>query len=92
MNVMLNCMKYNPLLQMPSYWLLLLQQPVKQGKAIMEILLMDSPFIIYESPDKPNIAYSVFYMSRDESLQKYFEWLVKELLEHGINSTRTIIY
>ena len=61
-------------------------------KAIMEILLMDSPFIIYESPDKPNIAYSVFYMSRDESLQKYFEWLVKELLEHGINSTRTIIY
>ena len=85
-------MKYNPLLQIPSYWLLLLQQPVKQGKAIMEILLMDSPFIIYESPDKPNIAYSVFYMSRDESLQKYFEWLVKELLEHDINSTRTIIY
>ena len=58
----------------------------------MEILLMDSPFIIYESPDKPIIAYSVFYMSRDESLQKYFEWFVKELLEHGINSTRTIIY
>ena len=60
-------------------------------KAIMEILLMDNPFIIYESPDKSNITYSVFYMSRDGSLQKYFEWVVKELLEHGINSTRTII-
>ena len=35
-------------------------------KAIMEILLMDSSSIIYESPDKPNIANSVFYMSRDK--------------------------
>ena len=25
------CMNYDPLLQMPSYWLLLLQKPVKQG-------------------------------------------------------------
>ncbi|KAJ7384012.1 hypothetical protein OS493_024024 [Desmophyllum pertusum] len=61
-------------------------------KAIMDVLLMDNPYIIYESPDKSNIAYSVLYMSRDESLPKYFEWLVKELLEHGIDTTRTIIY
>lgn len=58
----------------------------------MDVLLMDNPYIIYESPDKSNIAYSVLYMSRDESLPKYFEWLVKELLEHGIDTTRTIIY
>ena len=53
---------------------------------------MDNLHIIYESPDKSNIAYSVLYMSRNESLAKYFEWLVKELWEHGINTTRTIIY
>ena len=36
--------------------------------------------------------HSVFYMSRDETLAKYFEWLVKEPWEHGINTTRIIIY
>lgn len=61
-------------------------------EAILEILLMENPYVIYESPDKSNIAYSVFYMSRDESVQRYFEWLVKELLEHGTDTTRTIIY
>lgn len=58
----------------------------------MEILFMDSLFIIYESFDKFNIVYFVFYMLRDESFQKYFEWFVKEFLEYGINLIRIIIY
>ena len=48
--------------------------------------------MIYESPNKQNMSYSVFYMSRDESLETYFEWLVKELVEQGIHATRTIVY
>ena len=61
-------------------------------KTILDVLLMKNPYIIYESPNKSNIAYSVLYMARDKSTSHYFEWLGKELLEHGTSTTRTIIY
>lgn len=60
-------------------------------KAIIDILMMN-PFVIYESPSKPNIAYSVVYMPREVSLDHYFEWLSNELSELGTKTTRTIIY
>ena len=61
-------------------------------RTILEILMMKDPCIIYESPDKPNIAYSVHYISKNKSLERCFKWLSDELVEHGINTTRTIIY
>ena len=54
--------------------------------------MMKDPCIIYESPEKPNIAYSVHYISKNKSLEYCFKWLSDELLKHGINATRTIIY
>lgn len=61
-------------------------------ETIIDSLQMENPYIIYESPSKPNIAYSVCYMPKDESVDTYFQWLGKELKELGIHTTRTIIY
>jgi len=61
-------------------------------ETIIDSLQMENPYIIHESPSKPNIAYSVCYMPKDESVNAYFQWLGKELKELGIHTTRTIIY
>jgi superfamily II DNA helicase RecQ len=61
-------------------------------KIIMDVLLMENPYIVYESPNKPNIAYSVCYMPKGTSIDKYFAWLCDELKLLGICTTRTIIY
>ena len=61
-------------------------------RTIIEVLMMKDPCIIYESPAKPNITYSVHHISKDKSLEYCFKWLSDELIEHGINTTRTIIY
>ena len=54
-------------------------------------LLFKDPFVIYQSPDKPNIAYSVQYIKKDHnSLEHCFKQLSDELIEHGTNTTRTI--
>jgi ATP-dependent DNA helicase RecQ len=50
-------------------------------ETIFAVLLMDNPCVIFESPNKDNIAYVVEYMSRDEDLEHYFSWLVEELRE-----------
>ncbi|CAB4043291.1 Werner syndrome ATP-dependent helicase [Paramuricea clavata] len=34
-------------------------------KIIMDVLLMENPYIVYESHNKPNIAYSVCYMPKE---------------------------
>ena len=58
----------------------------------IDSLQMEIPYIIlYESPNKPNISYSVCYMPKDESVSAYFQWLGKELKQFGIQTTRTII-
>jgi hypothetical protein len=59
---------------------------------IIDILQMENPHVIYESPNKPNITYSVCYMQQDESVSTYFQWLVEEPKQFGIQTTRTIIY
>ena len=52
----------------------------------------ERPRIIYESPAKPNITYSVHHISKDKSLKYCSKWLSDELIEHGINTTHAIIY
>lgn len=46
---------------------------------IFEVLMMDNPHVVFESPNKENVAYSVQYMPKDADLEHYFDWLVEEL-------------
>ena len=59
---------------------------------LSEVLLFKNIFVIYQSPKKPNIAYSVHYIKKENSLEHRFKWLSDELIELGTNTTRTIIY
>ena len=59
---------------------------------IFEVLLMADPCIITESPNKTNITYSVSYINKHDKLIELFKWLTDELLEKGVDCTRTIIY
>ena len=52
-------------------------------ETILDILLMDKPFEIQESPNKPNVTYIVKCMQKDADHELYFEWLVKELKLKG---------
>ena len=61
-------------------------------ETIMDVLLMNHPHVIFESPGKPNIAYSVYYIPKERSLKDYFQWLGDELLTEKELTTRTIIY
>ena len=58
----------------------------------MDVLLMDNPHVIFESPGKPNVAYSVYYISEDKSLEDYFHSLGDELMTHETNATSTVIH
>ena len=61
-------------------------------ETIMDVLLMNHPHVILESPGKPNIAYSVYYIPKDRCLRDDFQWLGDELLTEKELTTRTIIY
>ena len=62
-------------------------------KTVMDVLLMDNPHVIFESPGKHNVAYSVYYIPEDKSLEDYFHWLGDELMTHIKSSaTRTVTY
>lgn len=51
-------------------------------QSIFEVLMMANPHVIYESPNKNNIAYAVEYMpTMDADLDHYFGWLGEELRE-----------
>lgn len=55
--------------------------------------MMANPHVIYESPNKNNIAYAVEYMpTMDADLDHYFGWLGEELREKKELCDRTIIY
>lgn len=60
--------------------------------AIVDILCMNKPHEISESPEKPNITYIAKQMPRDADMQQYFMWLVLEALANGMKMERTIIY
>ena len=59
---------------------------------IMDVLLMNHPLVIFESPGKPNIAYSVYYIPKERCLGDYFQWLGDELLTEKELTTRTVMY
>ena len=61
-------------------------------ETILNILLMEKPFEVQESPNKPNVTYTVKCMQKDADHELYFEWLVKELKLKGTSCDRTIIY
>ncbi|KAJ7369718.1 hypothetical protein OS493_037000 [Desmophyllum pertusum] len=43
-------------------------------KTITDILMMEKPHVMYESPSKMNIAYSVHYMKNERSVEDHFQW------------------
>ena len=59
---------------------------------IFEVLMMDNPHVVFESPNKENVAYSVQYMPKDADLEHYFDWLVEELRVKKEHCDRTIVY
>jgi len=61
-------------------------------ETIFEVLLMNGPQIVTESPNKANISYVVQYMGKNASLAEYLSWLSNELKDCGSAATRTIIY
>ncbi|XP_068693066.1 bifunctional 3'-5' exonuclease/ATP-dependent helicase WRN-like [Montipora foliosa] len=61
-------------------------------ETIFEVLLMNGPHIVTESPNKANISYVVQYMGRNASLAEYLSWISNEVKDRGSAATRTIIY
>ena len=61
-------------------------------ETIMDVLLMNHPHVIFESPGKPNTAYSVYYIPKDRCWGDYLQWLSDELLTEKELTTRTVIY
>ena len=61
-------------------------------RTIFDVLRMRNPHIVFESPNKENITYSVEYVQKDFDLELYFSWLVEELKERKEKCDRTIIY
>lgn len=61
-------------------------------ETIFEVLAMRDPHLIVESLNKGNISYVVQYMKKNANLAQYFAWIAQEVLAHGTEATRTIIY
>lgn len=59
---------------------------------ILNVLLMENPYEITESPNKSNVTYSVECMPKDSDHELYFEWLVAELIKIQLLCERNIIY
>ena len=59
---------------------------------ILNVLLMDNPHEIKDSPNKLNLTYIVECMHKDTDLEFYFGWLVDELKTKQVSCERTIIY
>lgn len=59
---------------------------------IFNVLLMKSPYIVSEGPNKGNITYSVHYMERDMDVEHYFGWLAEELRANKEECDRTIVH
>ena len=51
---------------------------------------MISPCIVYISPDRPNIRYSVVRTSRD--CTQAFQWLLHDLQQNGRETKRVLVY
>ena len=58
---------------------------------ILNVLLMDNPYEIKESPNKLNLTYIVECMHKDTDLEFYFGWLVDDLKTKQVSCERIII-
>ena len=54
--------------------------------------MMSNPRVIFESPNRRNVTYSLNYMDKNSELECYFDWLVEDLKEKRESCARTIIY
>ena len=59
--------------------------------AIIEILCMNTPCEISESPEKQNITYIVKQMDWDAKMEEHFTWLAAEAHANGVEMIKTII-
>ena len=59
---------------------------------ILNVLLMNDPYEIKDSPNKLNLTYVVECMSKNNDLEFYLGWLMDELKIKQVSCTRTIIY
>ena len=59
---------------------------------IVDVLAIENPCFLSESPDKQNMVYIVECMSKDSNFEQYFKWLADDVVKHGKVTERTIIY
>ena len=59
---------------------------------IVDVLAMENPCFVSESPDKRNMVYIVECMSKDSNFEQYFKWLADDVVKHGKATERTVIY
>ena len=52
---------------------------------ILDVVLMDNPYVIKESPNKVNLTYIVECMHKDTDLEFYFAWLIDQLKLKHVN-------
>ena len=64
----------------------------KLTKDTIQNVLMENPYEITETPNKPNITYVVEYMQKDTEHQLFFGWLADELRTRQSLCERTILY
>ena len=64
----------------------------KTKAVIKTVLHLQNCVEISQSPNKPNITYSVQYMDNNVPVEQYFGWLVEELRVLGSQTERTIVY
>ena len=65
---------------------------VSELGSLISATFVSDPYVIAENPNKPNIMYSLHYLSKDEHLNKVFKWVTDELIEKGVTCPRAIIY
>ena len=61
-------------------------------ETIISVLRFGNFVEVSESPNKPNICYSIQTMDKHTPLLQYFQWILNELKEKKSGTERTIIY
>ncbi|XP_022791375.1 mediator of RNA polymerase II transcription subunit 34-like isoform X1 [Stylophora pistillata] len=64
----------------------------KTRDTIFDILLMKEPYVIFDSPNKPNLTYSIHYMEKEVDIVYYLGWLADDLRTNKEECARTIVY
>ena len=55
-------------------------------------LTIEDVHLIEQSPDRPNIQYSVQYLEKNQHIETVFTSLLEDVKEHGARTPRTLIY